>query len=195
MKLYSVLVVLFLAMVMLVGCGSKAPETGVTNATALNVPNWFVSPPQDPNYLFSSTTAMSRELQLAIDKAKQMSRADLGTQLEVKVEGMTKNFTEEVGANQDTELLTQFSEASKSVVATVLKSARVKDQEITVENGIYRAYVLMELPLGAANAALMQQIKNNQNMYTRFRSTTAFGELETEVEKFEKFKKEQGMIQ
>jgi hypothetical protein len=75
-----------------------------------------------------------------------------------------------------------------------MNGTRVKNQDIKVENGIYRSYVLMELPLGAANAALMQQIRNNENMYTRFRATQAFDELETEVEKYEQFKKEQGMI-
>jgi thiaminase len=181
-------------MIGMLGCGGGAPQPGTPEATLDNIPEWYSNPPQDPNYLFAAATAMSRNMQVSVDKAKQQARTDLASQLEVKVKGITKSFTEEVGMNEESELLTQFTEASKAVVSTVMNGTRVKNQDIKVENGIYRSYVLMELPLGAANAALMQQIRNNENMYTRFRATQAFDELETEVEKYEQFKKEQGMI-
>jgi hypothetical protein len=193
MKKVSLLVLLALTLGML-GCGGGAPQPGTPEATLVDIPDWYSNPPTDPNYLFAAATAMSRDMQLSVDKAKQQARTDLASQLEVKVKGMTKSFTEEVGTNEDSELLTQFTEASKAVVSTVMNGTRVNKQDIKVENGIYRAYVLMELPLGAANAALMQQIKNNQNLYTRFRATQAFDELETEVEKYEEYKKDQGMI-
>jgi hypothetical protein len=193
MRLVSLLVLIAFAVGML-GCGGGAPQPGTPEATLVDIPDWYSNPPQDPNYLFAAATAMSRDMQLAVDKAKQQARTDLASQLEVKVKGITKSFTEEVGMNEDSEMLSQFTQASKAVVSTVMNGTRVNKQDIKVDNGIYRAYVLMELPLGAANAALMQQIKNNQNLYTRFRATQAFDELETEVEKYEQYKKDQGMI-
>lgn len=194
MKSISILVLIFFLAVMM-GCGgSKPPVPGTPEATVESIPDWYANPPQDPNYLYAPATAMSQDMQLAIDKAKQQARADLASQLEVKVQGLTKKFEEEVGVNQDAELLSQFTQVSKSVVSNVLNGTRLSKNDIVIESGIYRAYVLMELPLGAANQALMQQIKDNQNMYTRFRATQAFDELEKDVEKYEEFKKEQGMI-
>jgi len=55
----------------------------------------------------------------------------------------------------------------------------------------FRAYVLMELPLGAMNSALLDKVKENKNMYTRFRASEAFKELEQEADKYDQFKKEQ----
>jgi hypothetical protein len=54
----------------------------------------------------------------------------------------------------------------------------------------YRVYVLIEMPIGEANTALMAKIKANNNVYTRFRASEAFKELEEEVEKYERLKKE-----
>ena len=47
----------------------------------------------------------------------------------------------------------------------------------------------MELPIGAANAEMLAKIKENERMYTRYRASEAFKELEEEVEKYEKIKK------
>ena len=52
----------------------------------------------------------------------------------------------------------------------------------------------MELPIGPANSALLDAVKKQQNLYTRFRSSQGFQELEEEVEKYDQFKKEQGLI-
>jgi len=194
MKLISLFVLVFFVVGMMACGGPPPPAEGTPEATLVSIPEWYSNPPQDPNYLFAANTAMSRDMQLSIDKAKQSARTDLASQLEVKVKGLTKSFTEEIGTADDSEILQQFTEASKAVVSTTMNGTRVNKQEIVIDQGIYRAYVLMELPLGAANMALMQQIKNNQNMYTRFRATQAFDELEEEVEKYEQFKKDQGMI-
>ena len=188
-------IILLSFMAVIIGCGGGTPpKPGTPEATLVSIPDWYSNPPQDPNYLFAPATAMSKDMQLAVDKAKQQARMDLASQLEVKVQGLTKKFEEEVGMNEDSELLSEFTQASKSVVSTVMNGTRVNKHDVVVENGIYRAYVLMELPLGEANLALMQQIKNSQNMYTRFRASQAFDELEQEVEKYEQFKKDQGMI-
>ena len=50
----------------------------------------------------------------------------------------------------------------------------------------------MEMPIGQANKELMSKIKANQNLYTRFRATQAYKELDEEIEKFEAWKREQG---
>jgi hypothetical protein len=189
----SILLLVCLALC-LTGCGSKPPAEGTPEATMVSVPDWYAAPPQDPNYLYATATSMSRDLQLAVEKAKQQARLDLAAQLEVKAEGLTKKFDEEVGLNEESELLSEFSQVSKSLVSTTLNGTRVKNQEIQTEGAIYRAYILMELPLGAYNVALMEKIKANQNMYTRFRATQAFDELEQEIERYEQYKKEQGEL-
>ena len=189
-KLFSSVIILMIFATFLMACGGK---TKLDNPSGL--PPWFQNPPEDPNYMFSTATMTSKDLQLAINKAKQQARVDLAQQMETKIKAMTKQFTEEVGLGEDAEFLSQTSVVSKSVTSKVLNGSRARQVETIKEDGvIYRAYVLMELPIGPANSALLNAVKKQQNLYTRFRSSQGFQELEEEVEKYDQFKKEQGLI-
>jgi hypothetical protein len=175
--------------VLLGGGGGKTHAAQTT--TGGDVPDWFANPPQDPNYLFAANTATSQDLQLAIDKAVTGARTEVGRQMEVKVNGLQKKFEEETGVGQDAQLLSQFTSASKTVVSTQLSGSRIKFQKQLREGNLWRAYVLMEYPIGAASEAMMKAIRQNNQMYTRFRATEAFKDLDKEVEKYEDFKKQQ----
>lgn len=177
-------------------CGSSLKNTDLTpvaNSQILKkAPKWFVEIPQDPNYLFAAATATSTDMQLAINKAQTEGRNQLAQQLEVKFNGLQKRFQEETGAGNDSEYLDQFTLAYKSVVSTELHGSRISRQDLQQEGEIWRSYVLMEMPIGQANEQLMGKIKANQNLYTRFRATQTYQELDEEIEKFEQWKKEQG---
>ena len=171
-----------------IGCGG-AQKTNLTpsasDKTVANIPDFFLNSPNDPSFLFSATTANSRDLQMAVNKAKTAGRVDLAKQMEVKMNNLTKNFQEEVGEGDASELLQQFTSATKSVTSQTLNGSRVDQQEVLAENGIYRAYVLMSLPIGEANRQLMAKIQENKNLYTRFRATKGFEDLDNELKALE----------
>ncbi|MFO8029737.1 MAG: hypothetical protein R6U28_07735 [Cyclonatronaceae bacterium] len=149
------------------------------------IPSWFTSPPEDPNYIFVPRTASSRDLQTAINRATTDARAEIGRVVEVRIEAMQKNFTEEVGVDEDATFRQMFEEVSRTVVATSLSGSRAKETKHEREGNMWRAYVLMEYPIGAANQQLMNQIKEREEMYTRFRQSQSFQELEKAVEDYE----------
>jgi shikimate kinase len=173
---------------MLIGCGGtkslQATDTG-------DVPDWFLNVPKDPNFLYGAKTATSQDLQLALDKAATDARAEIGRQVELKVEGLQKRFQEETGTSTDAQLLDQFTQANKTVVSTSLSGTQVTKQKQLKDGNLWRAYVLVEYPVGAANQAFMNQIKKNEQLYTRYRATQTFKELDEEVKKLEDAKKAQ----
>ena len=171
---------------LLVSCAGGPPKGEVGP-----VPEWYLNPPQDPDFLYAPATETSKDLGLAVRKARTSGRAELASQLEVRLQALRKKFTEEVGAGEDSELLSQYSEVIKEVVSQVLVGSRTAKQDVRKEGMVYRAYVLMELPIGAANKALVDRIKAREYLYTRFRASQSFQELEKEVEKFEEYKKQQ----
>ncbi|MFZ1977725.1 MAG: LPP20 family lipoprotein [Bacteroidota bacterium] len=182
--LFTILVlVLFL-----VGCGGPK---GMQQADTGDIPAWFTNVPSDPNYLFSAKTATSQDMQLAIDKSSTDCRADIATQLEVKVNNLTKKFAEETGSGNDANLLQYFSSTTKTVVSNTLTGTKIKEQKLVKDGTMWRAYVLIQYPLGAANEALVQQIKKNQDMYTKFQASKSFKELDDEVNKLDESKKPQ----
>ena len=101
-----------------------------------------------------------------------------------------KNFAEEVG-DTDPEFHQLYSEATKVVVSTELKGSKIKESKYKEEGGKYQAVVLVEYSLKDAKEALVNEIKKEQNLYTRFRASEGFKDLEKEVEKYEQYKKEQ----
>jgi len=175
------LVLLFL----LAGCGSSS------DTNSLNLPSWYMNVPQDENYLFAAASNTSRDMQLSINKSLMDGRAQIAEQLEVRMSGMQRRFQEEVGLGEDSELLDQFTSAYKSVVEETLVGSRAREQEVRRDGGVYRSFVLVEMPIGAANEALMQRIRENNNMYTRFRATEAFKDLENEIEDYREWRDNQ----
>ncbi len=182
------LVLLLVLVLCLMGCGGSKP---LVETKASPIPEWFSTTPQDPNFLYAARTATSSDLGLAIDKALTNARAEIARQYEVKVQGLTKSFQEEIGSSADSEINQLFSQTIKTVVSTTLMGSRASKSTHVRDGNNYRAYVLVEYPIGAANQAFMNALKANQNMYTQFRASEAFKEMDEEVQKYEEWKKEQ----
>ena len=179
--------ILFLSIIFFNCSGKKE----LTQAETGDFPDWYLKTPEDPNYIYVPRSATSRDMQMAIDKATTDARAEVGRVVETKLEALQKSFAEEVGTGEGSNLLQQFTSASKTVVSTSLSGSQVVKKEVLKDGEIWRAYVLVQYPVGASNVALMEQIKKQQELYTRFRSSEAFKELEAEVKKYEDWKANQ----
>ena len=177
-----------LSLFVLVNCSSNKD---LSQTEAGDIPEWFFTLPEDPNYVFAAKTATSQDMQLAIDKATTDARAEIGRTIELKLEGLQKSFDEEVGVRENATLLSQYTQATKTVVSTSLSGSKVKDKEFFKDGEIWRSYVLVEYPIGEANDAFVKQIKKQEELYTRFRSSETFKELEDEVTKYEEWKEKQ----
>ncbi|HTY01523.1 MAG TPA: LPP20 family lipoprotein [Bacteroidota bacterium] len=189
MRIVKLLVPVLLIIMLVAGCGGSKEAAP---PPASDVPDWYLNPPSDPNFLFAAKSAPSADMQLAIEKATAEARADISRQMEVRVQSLVKKFDEEVGTGNDTQLLSQFTSASKQVTSNVLNGSKVKQQKVGHEGNGYRAYVLMQLPIGAAADQLLESMKKNNQTYTRFRATETFKELDDEAKKYEDFKKSEG---
>lgn len=179
--------------IILIGCGASKQQSGVTpkatQETMESIPGWFLNPPEDPNFIIATGTATSRDLQLARDKAGDAARMDIAKTIETKFNGLSKRFQEEVGTGDDTQYLDMFTQATKAVVSTVLSGVTIDKTEVKNEQGTFRVYVLMKMPIGASSEALLSKLKQQEQLYTRFRASETFKDLEAETEKFEQFKK------
>jgi hypothetical protein len=176
-------------------CGGPPKQTDLTpppsREVMRNVPHWYVNPPSDPNHLLGPATATSRDLQLAVNKAQTEGRNQIARQLDLRFSSLGKRFQEEVGLGDDSQLLDQFTQVYKTVTDEVITGSRTREQEIRPEGGVYRVFVLMEMPIGAASQALLARIRAGEQMYTRFRASEAFRELEEEVAEYEAWRSRQ----
>jgi hypothetical protein len=187
MRAFIVAGLVVVVAMMIVGCGG-GPQT-MQQANTDEPPAWYPNPPQDPLYLRAANSQVSQDMQLAVDKASVGARTELGRMLETKVNGLQKKFEEETGTGTEATLLSQFTQASKIVVSTTMNGSRMKDHKTVKDGNLFRAYVMYELPIGAANEQLLAELKKNKDLYTRFRASEAYKELDQEVQKYEESKK------
>ncbi len=167
----------------LIGCGgSRLLQPAGTE----EIPEWYTNIPQDPNYLFSVSTQTSQDKRLATDKATEAARADIGRQLEVKIESLQKMISEETGMDTTAQPMQMFIHAEREIVSTTLKGIIVKSQMTVKDGNMWRAYVLVQCPIGAASSAIIQELKNNNLMYEHFGRSMTFEELQDEFDKYEK---------
>ena len=164
-------------------CGTKANLAPTpSEKTIKNIPDWYLETPNEDNAFHAAVSATSKDLQTAITKAQVRGRASLAQQMEARMANLTKDFVEETGVEEGAEILQFFSTTTKAVTDRTLVGSQTVKKQILPEGGVYRAYVLMRLPLDSANKLLLEKLKANEEAYTRFRATEAFEELNMELE-------------
>ena len=178
---------IFLALACFGGCASSKPQK------VERMPPWYENVPKDDeSHLFSATMGESRKMDVAIKKAKTQARAELAQKLGTKVQNLEKLFQEEVGADPDTELLEQFTSVTKTITSETLHGTQEEEKEIqNLGNGNFRVYMLMTLPIGEANQGMLAKIRANEHLYTRFRASQAFDELDADIKAYEESRESQ----
>jgi len=169
-------------------CACAPKVVPVAETMPSPAPDWFTTLPVDSAVLYAAATATSQDRQMAIDKATLVARAELARRIETKVQDLTEQFETEVGLREDQELFSAFTRATKSAASSTLVGSRLSRQEVMRESGVYRSYVLMELPLAKLQSAVAKQIETDRRMYPRLRTTEAFKELEEQARRYEEGK-------
>lgn len=176
---------LVLLLILCCACGNPqtinlAPQP--TKKVVANIPDWFLEQKTDSDQISAVATATSRSMQVAMEKAKATAMTELAQQLGTRMANLTRQFNEEIGEADDSQLLQQFSSATKAVSDEMLVGAHVDRKEFVAEETIYRVYLRMSLPLGSANRLLLEKTRVHEELHTRLRSSQAFAELERQLE-------------
>lgn len=189
MKSKSLLFMLSVVCLLLMACGgAKQMTTGENpNATAgaLPCPSWFYTIPSHKDTLFDVATATSKDLQLAIDKATMDARAKIGGQVETRMKAMGQRLRTEVGEGAESQLSSVIERVVQDLVNVTLSGSKVIKQSITQESGVWRSCVLVGYPVGAANAAFVENLKREQIVRARQDLQDAVQRMNAELEKNE----------
>lgn len=167
------------------GCASGPRPSAGPEQTLKRMPSWYAHDQADTSRLAGKATAVSSDLQTALDIAKSEARADLLLQLEARTTAMTKRFREQTGSAGEPLLLTQFTSVSRDVAAETLRGVRVRQHEVQAEGPLFRAYVLLDLPSGEAARQLLARLRQDERLGTDARAARAFEELSREVQRYE----------
>lgn len=132
---------------LLINCTMKYVVDPIEIIPLLDYPDWFLNPPENSNYMFASASATSTDIRIAIDRAKIDARVDLAEQIKSNIQGTIENFSKEIEETGDSKFIQSYKKLGSNIVDQTLIGSRVKKSLIVKEGKMYRAFVLMELPL------------------------------------------------
>jgi len=128
----------------------------------------------------------SRNVQVAIAKAKLDARKKLAQSISLKINNLEKQFIEEVGEAKGSEMNELFSSATKQVTSQKLQGSVPKMQKFDTNDGVTTAYIIMVIDPKIVTEAMKGGGNNAKHMYERFRASKAFKELDNEIKAYQK---------
>lgn len=187
MKLKTILTTALIIPVM-VACGSN--KTVMDSSSG---PAWYFTPPADTEeFFYAADMSESTRMATAMRSAENSARQAMATKLEVKVSALQKQFEEEVQSGPDANYASTFSNASEQLVNSTMNGV-TRDQAECVElnpertggNVNQRCYVLVRMPVGQARTALDNALSKDEELYTKFKASKAFEELQERLHEIE----------
>jgi hypothetical protein len=187
MKLITLISLLILA-----GC-SSTPKTFETKAeqkeatkkemakTLDEAPKWFTKPPREADAMFEKAVSKSRDMQMAINKANMLARAQLALAVQGEINANMRVFVNEIGQTQDV-LQDASLVTSQDALLTDLNGVEQEDIKLLLEGDRYVAYVLIKYPVGEMNKVMVDRIHQNNLLTSKLKGSKAFADLERKVE-------------
>ena len=133
----------------------------------LKVPSWYMNDNSEKKEcgttrfgknkskecIFGVGTSVSPDLELAIEKAMLISKAEVADKVKGEMNKKAKIFTTELGKNVQKTVVTDVETTLVNIIKnTPVRGYEVWKQEVTLtQNGYYRAWVGIKLPMGEYN--------------------------------------------
>ena len=108
---------------------------------------------KDKECMFGVGTSVSPDLELAIEKAQLVAKAEVADKIKGEMNKKAKIFTTELGKTNAKTVVTDVETNLVNVIKqTPVRGYEIWKQEVTMtKSGYYRAWVGIKLPLGEAN--------------------------------------------
>ncbi|MBX9635122.1 MAG: hypothetical protein K2X44_09090 [Magnetospirillum sp.] len=152
-------------------------------ASVDDLPSWVTNPPSDEFSIYAPGTATSSDLQFAEDKAILGAKRALADRINSKLSSKMKEFLSESGTGESPQLLAESERVTSNLITEVNLSGYAIPQKKFVPAGQqYRAYVLLQYPLGSANRILVDQVNKNSLLQGKVRASKAFQDLEKDIQ-------------
>ncbi len=170
----------------------NSTEKAQTPSPSSNIPSWVLNPVVEDG--IAATDCVKYSGHMSIDKkmATANSRLALAQQIDVRVEGLEKTYSNRVDANDDTTVGSSFSSVSKQLTKQKLNGSRIIKSDIVKILGKEHFCVLTTLSPTATSELFEAIIKQSQRsinpkdekfLYQEFKAQKAEKNLDKAIEK------------
>ena len=129
--------------------------------------SWITKKDDDKVCVFGVGTAVSPDLNLAIEKAKMIAKSELADIIKGEMNKESKQFIKELGKTETKTIVTEV----ESVLVNIIKDTPVRgyeifEQDVTLtKTGYYRAWIGLRLPMGEYNKMFDYTIEQAVDAY------------------------------
>ena len=148
-----------------------------------NIPEWYIIHPKDENNIYSSGTAVTPDMQLAVDIAILNAKTTLADRINGRLSSKTKQFIKRIGSNDlDSAVAQDVQKATVNLIADVDVAGYSVDKSKIVQDGPqYRAYVLLTYSDKEANKIIVNRLRKERMLLDKLQATVAYKDLEESV--------------
>ncbi len=149
-----------------------------------NLPDWCSNVPSSDFAHYACGIGESSNLNMSRSRATLDGKRQLADMIDSEISSRMEDFLKSVGTGGN-EQIQQASEIITKNVTVEAKLTGYKQKQSETQNvgTKYIHYILLEYPVGPANQALVNQIKQNEVLSTQKAADEALAELEAEINK------------
>ena len=168
----------------------KKTEEVKEKEIAESIPEWYLNPPQGSDVLmYVRGSAVSDQLQLALDFATNAALKNLGKKVETRVASKAKQTIRQAGIGEDQVSKTEINLISSTVMDEVTLSGyeTVETKLVPLDSGSYRAFILLKYPVAKAYKTFIEKMEKSPKMkgrLTEIKGTDIYKELEKAVAQY-----------
>ena len=165
----------------------KKVEEVKEKETADSIPEWYLNPPQGSNVLmYVRGSAVSDQLQLAVDLATNTALKELGKKVKTRLASKSQECIKQAGIGEDQVSKTEINLISSTVVDEITVSGyeTVETKIVSLDNGNYRAFILLNYPVAKAYKSYIEKIEKSPELkgtLTEIKNTDVYKELQKAV--------------
>ena len=158
--------------------------------TAESIPDWYLNPPQGSDVLmYIRGSAVSDQLQLALDLATNSALKNLGKKVITRLASKSQECIRQAGIGEDQASKTEINLISSTVVDEITVSGyeTVETKLVSLDNGNYRAFILLKYPVAKAYKSYIEKIDESSELKGRLieiKNTDVYKELEKVVAQY-----------
>ena len=147
------------------------------------MPKWYTNIPKEEDAVYAVGTAVTPDLQLAVDIAVLSAKTTLADRVDSRIRSQLKLFKTKLGSTDfDSRVQNNFEQVTRNLIADADVAGYTVKENKVVQNGTqYRAYVLLEYKNAVANKVIQTRIAQNEFLLEKLRETRAFKELDDNV--------------
>jgi len=165
---------------------AKATQKPTTTEEKIvsNIPAWCLNLPSSDTALYRCGIGESSSINMSRNRAILDAKRGLADSIDSQISSRMEDFLRATGTGENEEVRQRSEVVTKNVTveAQLIGYKEINAETQSVSNKFLH-YVLLEYPIGQANQALLNQIKQDEILSTTEAADAAMAELEAEIEK------------